>query len=160
MNLDNHKVAKFIFDEMNSSLSNVLLLKDESENEYFLFNRYFIKEVSRGCFEVIFLYNDEKTIFNSLKNAVCFCIFDKANKFNETKNIKQLDLSLASIEVSIGQLKKLVKKTKDTSLKLIYIAKLNEEILRKKRMKQQLLGYLLKAQHYQLTKYKVSYPNN
>lgn len=148
------KVENFIKKEINSKLSNVLLLKDSTLNEYFLFNKYFVKEVSKNLYEVFFTYSDKKYTFKSLKNAFCFCVFDKANKFTDSIKIQHLDMSLSSIDISIYQLKKILKKTKDFDQKMIFIAKLNNKLLRKKRIQGQLEYYINTANFWQYNKYR------
>lgn len=154
-----NRVKTFLIKEMSSPLSDLMLLKDD-DNEYFLFNKYYINKKSDGNFEVNFIYGDNSAVFTSLKNAVCYCIFDKSNKLKETRKIQELDTHLASIDVSISQLKKILRKAKNTELKLIYLAKLSEELQRKKNMKKQLSLYLNKAKYMQATKFRLEKTNN
>lgn len=160
MNINTEKkLTKFVINELSTALSNVFLFKDKQTNEYWLFNRYYITETSPGIFQVSFTYNDNKQMFNSLKNAMCYCIFDNANKFNETMVIKNLDTLQGGIDVSIYQLKSLIEKTKDFDSKMIFVAKLNEELLRKKRIKIQIDKFIAKAKDLQSNRFKERNPN-
>jgi len=153
------KLAKFVINELNTSLNNVFLFKDNETNQYWLFNRYCISEKNNGLFELNLTFNDTKHTFNSLKIAVCYCIFDNLNKFHETNVIKSLDVQLAGIDVSIHQLRLLLGKTKDFDSKMIYIAKLNEELLRKKKIKQQTDKFVDFAKNLQSERFKERNPH-
>lgn len=126
-----------------------LVIYQESDGSYQLFNKYVIRKVSPGEYAVTTNSSDTLLRFNSLKNATAWCIFDKRNKFYETRRILELDNKLGGIEVDILIHQKLFKKSKLDEDLLINIAKLNEDRIKKQMIMEELDGYVAESKVWQ-----------
>lgn len=125
---------------------------------YEVFNSYLIDKKPEGA--IVKLRNgDTINSFYNLKNAMCWCIFDKRGKYSSANRIVELDLKLSAIEVSMTMHQKLFKKTKDTDTKLIYLAKLNEDKHIKRQMTDELNTYLAESNNWQQRSYKLKTDN-
>lgn len=127
----------------------------EYDGTYNLFGTYLIRPHKIGTF-VVATMNDpyaEEVEFSSLKYAVTFCVFEKNRKDRETKRLKELDRYIASLDVSIAQVKKLMNK-REVPDKFIYLAKLSEDQLRRKNALKELDGYAALSKHLQTKKYQ------
>ena len=124
-----------------SKLQDVVIFQN-TDGTYQLFNKYHIRK--RGDNDIIVSLNngDDINSFFNLKNAVCWCVFDKLGKYVSAKRIIDLDRHLTSIEVHISIHSKMFKKSKKTEDKLIYLAKLNEDKHKKRYMSEELSNYI------------------
>jgi hypothetical protein len=95
----------------------------------------------------------DKISFFTLKNAVAWCSFDKRVRVSDCKRIFQLDHTLAGIETSIAQHRRLSKNSKKIDEELIYLAKLGEEQLKRKQMQDELTGYIQQSRYWQNQKF-------
>ena len=139
--------------ELKSKIRDLLIIRDD-DGSYHLFGTYTIIPLNE-CYRVI-CKDDEQNIhtFSTLKHAVTWCVFDKNNKFKEVKRILDLDSTISSLEVSIAQHKKMVKDTnKDVADRYIYMAKLNEEKLKKQAAVNELNNYISISKHLQSKKF-------
>lgn len=146
------QIEKFFIKELSSNLKEVFIVKDP-DGSYELFNRYKIQPQENGLFKIIPYSFTEEVTFSSLKNAFVWCIFNKNNRFTETKRIHKLDHLLNSIEISMSQQRKLLTKTKDPELKSIYMAKLHESRVKKSSMINELTTYINISKHLQYRKF-------
>jgi hypothetical protein len=120
----------------------------EPNGTYSLFNKYKISKTN-GLFYVEIDRVADKKEFNVLKNAVAWCTYDKRNRINDSERILHLDIKLSGIEAEIEVHQKLVKRTKKTEEKLIYLAKLGEEKMERKRINDELTGYVYNSRNWQ-----------
>lgn len=121
---------------------------------YEVFNSYLIDKKPEGA--IVKLHNgDTINSFYNLKNAMCWCIFDKRGRYNSANRIVELDLKLSAIDVSMTLHQRLFKKSKDTDTKLIYLAKLNEDKHKKRQMTDELNAYLAESDYWQQSKFKL-----
>lgn len=113
----------------------------ESDSSYILFNAYLITKNTNG-----YLVSTKNThtvnIFYLLKNAVSWCVNDKRNKIIQAKRILELDQRLCGMDAQVQLHKKLFKTAKNTESKLIYIAKLNEDKIKKYNIINELQKYI------------------
>lgn len=154
--LDNNslkKIENFINKELNVTLADAAIFKHD-ENTYELFNKYTINRISDYKFLVVTPY--EQKTFTFLKNAVMWCTFKHRDKFYEMLRIEELDRLLSGIDMMIEQHKKLSYTTKDIEGKLIYLAKLNEDRLKKQSIMYELKQYILDAKFWQLKKFETT----
>jgi hypothetical protein len=131
-----------------------LFIVHEYDGSYNLFGTYSIKQQSNGAYKVLITddrYKDPVE-FSALKYAVSWCVFEKNQKHKELKRLYELDQILGSIDVSIAQHQKLMYKT-GTPDKFIFLAKLNEDKLRKKQAIQELAQYTSLSRHIQEKKF-------
>jgi hypothetical protein len=154
--MDINKLEKFFNKELTSELKDVMIIND-GDNNYELFGKYYISPMSSGYFKVTVKTSYDTHDFASVKNAVAWCTFDNAKKYSEANRIKDLDLRLCSMEVDLAIHKKMVKNTKDSNNKWIYIIKLQEDTLKKKMMLREINSYIntsktIQAQKFSKTK--------
>jgi hypothetical protein len=143
------KIETFIIKELNVNLSDAAIFKYDNDT-YELFNKYIIKKKSEYEFLVITSY--EQKVFSFLKNAVIWCTFKKRDKFYEMKRIEELDILLTGIDVLIDQHTKLSISASDYEDRLLYLAKLNEDKLKKQYMLTEIKKYVSDSKTWQLTK--------
>lgn len=141
-----------LFDKRSlAHLSNMSIF-EESPGEYSVFNRYFIIKTNDGI-EVQNLHRELIHAFSSMKNALCWCIYDKRGKYSTANRIMDLDRRLIAHKVSYDMHNKLFKKTKDTELSLIYLAKLNEDYIHKKRAQTEIERFVHESYVWQQRQY-------
>jgi hypothetical protein len=137
--------------------SNIDVINDiifqDLDGSYMLFNRYKISVMDNG--QIVVNTFSENLYFNKLKNAVAWCVFEKRNKWDTANRIKELDFKMGSLETSISQSVKLIKKTKDLEYKLIYSAKLSNDQYKRKSIIQELEKYVLDSKYWQSNRYKI-----
>jgi len=125
-----------------------LVVYQEDDGSYQLFNKYIIRKTSEG-FEVTSSTTDTHHVFFTLKTATAWCVFDKRDKFYETRRIVDLDLKLGSVDVDIQVHRKMFMKAKTPDDKLVYAAKLSEDKAKKKLMTEELDGYTADSKTWQ-----------
>jgi hypothetical protein len=143
------KIETFIIKELNVNLSDAAIFKYDNDT-YELFNKYIIKK--KGEYEFLVITSYEQKVFSFLKNAVIWCTFKKRDKFYEMKRIEELDILLTGIDVLIDQHTKLSISASDYEDRLLYLAKLNEDKLKKQYMLTEIKKYVSDSKTWQLTK--------
>jgi hypothetical protein len=131
-----------------------LFIVQEDDGSYNIFGTYLIKK--QGELYFVSVINDPTISaldFSSLKYAVTYCVFDKNKKTKENKRLYELDRTIGSLNVNIAQHEKMLKKSTLPD-KFIYVAKLSEEKIRKRKFMQELEQYLSFSKHLQTNKYK------
>jgi hypothetical protein len=147
------KFKKVISNHEMEKLKDISMFRNP-DGVYEIFNSYLIDKQPEGA--IVKLHNgDMINSFYNLKNAMCWCIFDKRGKYSDANRIIELDLKLSSIEVTMSIHQKLFKKTKDADTKLIYLAKLNEDKYKKRQMTDELNKYLIQSDNWQKKSYKL-----
>jgi len=142
------KLQKMIPNSEMKSLQD-LIIYQESDGSYQLFNRYVINKKSVSEYVVTTTFSDDPSMFNTLKNATAWCIFDKRDKFYEARRILELDNKLGGVDVDIMIHQKLFNKSKTDEDKLIYIAKLNEDRIKKQMIIDELDSYVSESKIWQ-----------
>jgi hypothetical protein len=110
-----------------------LFISRENDGTYNLFGKYIISSVNGQYHLVKSDDTKEPLIFNSLKHAVTWCVFDKANKYKEVKRVYELDNDLGSADALIANYNRLMVNCNNSN-KYIYKAKLIEQKLKKRKM--------------------------
>ena len=131
-----------------------LFIVQEDDGSYNIFGTYLIAKT--GELYYVSYINDPYVLpieFSNLRYAVTYCVFDKNRKDKETKRLCELDRCIGSLNVNIAQHEKMVKKSSVPD-KFIYVAKLNEEKLKKRKFLQELEQYLSVSKYIQTNKYK------
>ena len=129
------------------ALQDVSVLQDPN-GDYQLFNKYTIRKTTDGV-QVFGNSIVQNLSFNTLKNAVAWCTNDKRVRVSDAKRILELDRCLCGIETDIQQHQKLAKKAKDIDAKLIYLAKLGEDRLKKRLMTAEIDAYIAESRSWQ-----------
>lgn len=131
-----------------------LFIVQEDDGSYNIFGTYLINKKDDLYF--VSLIEDPTTTpldFSNLRYAVTWCVFDKNQKTRENKRLCELDRSIGALNVNIAQHEKMAKKARLPD-KFIYVAKLNEEKLKKRKFLQELEQYLSVSKFLQTNKYK------
>jgi len=145
------KMSKIIRDSDIKAISDVLIERYDN-GVYHLFEKYQIKKI-KGLYVIDCLTHADELYFYALKNAVAWCIFDKQVNVSTAKRILDLDKGLVGADSNIQLHRTLVRKTKKTEDKLVYLAKMGEEKLKREHMATELAGYLEESKRWQMKKF-------
>jgi hypothetical protein len=127
--------------------------------DYVLFNCYLIKP-TKGLYKVLVKEVDNNTIFSSLKVAVTWCIFHEKKRLQECKEIENLDFKISSIAIDLSQYNKILDKSKDAEVRMLYYSKLENSVERKKILEEKLNKYINLSKSWQHSKYNKAKPAN
>ncbi len=152
-------VERAIKHGMLPNLQNIIIFQD-ADGTYQLFNKYSINKIASGEFIVGSNTVTKYTTFYNLQNAVAWCIFDVRDKVREASRIAELDYKLSSVDIDILVHSKLFKKSKNTEEKLIYIAKLDDDKLKKKVITDELYTYMSDSRKWQTKRFDQKPDNN
>ncbi len=141
------KLKKVIHEDTINNLADLSVFKDQ-DGSYHLFDKYVIRRVNDE-YEVTMYSVDTKKIFYTLKHAVAWCTYDKRNKIVDSNRIYDLDKIVAGLESTIQGHQKLIKSAKNMDDKLIYLAKLGEEKMKKRRIYDELGRYVAISKTWQ-----------
>lgn len=123
------------------------LIYQINDDSYVLFEEYSIKKTSESV--ILNRYRDDKVFsFNTLRNATAWAVLDKYNKFFEANRVKELDLKLQSVQVDKAIHKKL-SRSKNLDERTIHSHKLQTDIEREKRFRNELDKYIIMANNCQ-----------
>ena len=142
-----NKIQKKIPKDFLVDLQDIVVYQ-ENDGSYNLFGIYEITK-ENGYFRVNSPSIQRPMLFNSLKNSVTWCSFDKRCKIDVSKRIFELDQRLAGIETDIILHQNLASKAKKIDDKLVYLAKLGEEKIKRKQMKDELQSYVIESVNWQ-----------
>jgi len=142
-----------------STLQELIIFKDEI-GVYQLFNKYSITKTKEDSYRITTNTWADSKIFFSLKNAVTWCIFDKRNKICELNKIEELDKKLSGMDTIIQQHSNLIKKSKKAEDKLIFLNKLSEDKIIKKRILKELNLYEIESTAWQMNRFSGNTDNN
>lgn len=128
---------------------------ETSKDKYEVFSKYRIVKKSKSEIDVV-LFNDEVVhSFSNMRNAICWCIFDKRGKYVSANRIIALDRNISGTEVSMSVHRNLFNKAKVGDDRLIYLAKLNEDKLKRKSMIDELEGYVSESDYWQKNQFRL-----
>lgn len=125
----------------------------DSDGSYSLFNKYVIKKTNEGYLVTHKQLAESNICFYMLKHAVTWCTYDKRNRIMESKRILDLDHQLTSLDSAIAIHQNLTKRTKNTEDKLIYLAKMGEEKVRRSRICKELEQYVVESKLWQAKRF-------
>ena len=134
------------------SLQDLIIFQD-SDGSYRLFEKYTIRRGEKYGFDVTSTVSDKELSFCSLKNATAWCIFDKRDRFYETRRILELDAKLGSIDIDIQVHQKMFSRAKTADEQLIFVAKLHEDRIKKQRMTVELESYTTDSKAWQTKRF-------
>jgi hypothetical protein len=129
------------------------LIYQELDGSYVLFGEYTINQTPNGC--VL-----EKThtftvlTFTELRNAVTWATFDKLNKVIECNRILELDLQLSGASENMKVHDRLCKATTDLDKKTVFLNKLTEDRVKKRRILSELEDFVTKAKAWQYQQFE------
>ena len=145
------KLKKVIPKETINNLADLSVFRDQ-DGSYHLFDKYIISRVKDEYQVTINSFDTNKT-FYTLKHAVAWCTFDKRNMIVDSNRIYDLDKKVAGLESTIQGHQKLIKSAKNMDDKLIYLAKLGEEKMRKRQLYDELGRYIDTSKSWQTTRF-------
>jgi hypothetical protein len=126
-----------------------IIIFQNNDGSYELFNGYVITRSIDNAYVVTMLTTHTTHTFYTLKNAVTWCIFDKRNMIYESNRIIILDNLQGGLEVDIALHSKMFKNTRNSDNKLIFLAKLNEDKMKKKQINDELFVYINNSKKWQ-----------
>lgn len=141
------KIERVIQKDQIRSLEDIIVYQDEN-GIYQLFETYSIEKVD-SLYVVSGNKMTKNLSFAVLKNAVTWCTYDKRNRIIDAKKIFELDQQLSRIDSDIIIRQSMIHRTKIADEKLIYIAKLGEDKIRRKHMVKQLDDYIQESKNWQ-----------
>jgi hypothetical protein len=141
------KFKKVIPEETINNLVDLSVFRD-TDGSYHLFDKYVIRRVKDEYIVSVNSFDTNKT-FYTLKHAVAWCTYDKRNKIVDSNRIYDLDKKVAGLESIIQGHQKLIKSTKNMDDKLIYLAKLGEEKMKKRQLYDELGRYIATSKSWQ-----------
>ena len=148
------KIERVIPKEQIKSLQDVVVYQDP-DGTYQLFEQYSIEKV--GSNYIVSGNTLTRTLsFSVLKYAVTWCTYDKRNRIVDANSILDLDHKISRLESDINIRQAMAKKAKTPDDKLIYIAKLGEDKLRRKQMVEQLDGFVRESRNWQINRLRKS----
>ena len=149
------KLEKAIPKSQLQTLQDVSVYRD-TDGVYYLFDTYSIEKIN----DVYLVSGNTMTqvlTFGMLKNAVTWCTFDKRNRISDAKNIVELDHKLSRIDSDINIRQHLASKAKNIDDKLMYVAKLGEDKVKRKTMIQQLDEYVRESKDWQNKRFETKH---
>ena len=149
------KTEQRMFNTLTRILDKDKLLKLESQivyqdtdGTYKLFGEYSIKEKKQG-YVLSKTYTHTVITFTELRNAVTWATLDKLNKVIESNKVLELDVQLSGASENMKVHDLLCKSTKDLDKRTVYLNKLTEDRVKKRRILSELDGYVAKAKAWQ-----------
>lgn len=128
---------------------------ETSKDNFIVFKNYQVIKKSKTDIDVRLINGDLVHSFSSMRNAICWCIFDKRGKYVLANRIITLDRGISNEEVQINVHNKLFKKAKNTDDKLIFLAKLNEDKFRRSTMYRELESYVDQSDYWQQSRFRL-----
>jgi hypothetical protein len=146
-----NKLKKVIPADTINSLADLSVFRD-TDGSYHLFDKYVIRRVNDEYEVSVNLVDTTKT-FYTLKHAVAWCTYDRRNKIVDSNRIYDLDKKVAGLESTIQGHQKLIKSAKNMDDKLIYLAKLGEEKMKKRQLYDELSHYISISKTWQTNRF-------
>ena len=146
------QLSKLMNPNFIGDLEDVIIFQN-TDGSYELFNTYCINKTSKDNYIVTMLTTFTTHQFHTLKHAVAWCTFDKRNMLSQANRIIILDNLLAGIEVDITLHTKIFKNAKNSNDKLIFLAKLSEDKLKKRRFTDELYTYINDSKKWQTNRF-------
>lgn len=141
------KINNFFNREFLTGAANIAIFKND-DGSYDLFNKFIISE-ENGKYKVKKKTSYQTAYFSSLKYAVTYCIYEEKNKILCSQRIEELDRLIFSVDAEIKLHKHLIDKATDIDNKLIYYAKLSDEVLKRNILLKEMVNYVEVSKHWQ-----------
>jgi len=148
------KLTKIISYKERKNIESISIF-EISKNRYSVFGKYYIVKKSKSNIEVKQLNGELVHSFFSMRNAICWCIYDLRGKYMSANRVIALDRNISNEEAQIVVHKGLFNRAKNTDDKLIFLAKLNEEKLKRSQMHSELEDYIAESNFWQQQKFKM-----
>lgn len=145
-----NKIDYFFEHNYTDELKNISIFA--TEKGYDLFHKYEIVKINDYYVVKVKHTFTEKTFFN-LINAFAYCILDHRNKIIKSQRVERLDEELKGLTFAIHRYKNLLSKEIPLDEKTIFVAKLNESMLKKNKVKKDLNEFINEVLHWQEAKF-------
>jgi hypothetical protein len=146
------QLEKLMKTELLGGLEDIVIFQNPN-GSYELFNTYIIAKNKQNEYIVTMRTTHTTNCFYTLKHAVAWCTFDKRNLLYQSSRILQLDNLLAGLDVDISLHTKLFKNGKNSDDKLIFLAKLSEDKLKKKQFTDEIHTYINDSKKWQTKRF-------
>ena len=146
------QLEKLMNSDFIDKLEDVIIFQNP-DGSYGLFNTYHINKTVKNEYVVTMTTTFTTHTFNELKHAVAWCTYDKRNLLYQSERILVLDNLLAGLDVDISLHTKIFKNTKNSNDKLIFLAKLSEDKLKKKLITDELYTYINDSKRWQTNRF-------
>lgn len=146
------QLEKLMQTEILGDLEDIIIFQN-TNGSYELFNSYTITKNKQNEYIVMMHTTHTECCFYTLKHAVAWCTFDKRNMLYQATRILQLDNLLAGLEVDISLHTKIFKNSKLSDDKLIFLAKLTEDKLKKKQFMDEIYTYINDSKKWQTKRF-------
>jgi hypothetical protein len=132
--IKDHEFERWVNQEFRQMLP-VLVWQNE-DGEYEAFGKYRIVPQNPGY--CVYIDEDEQGFFNSTRTAISWCVADKYEKYNLSRDLLMFDNMLATISNDIFVRAGVANKTRDPVVKESIETKLEPKILHKREIESQL----------------------
>ena len=146
-----HSLANIIKSKDIANLIKTVII-EPNDGEYLLYGLYTIRK-SDDLYEVS-IGSEVKNIFSNLKTAVTWATLDSKNNIMLSQKVNSLDKAISSTDFSIELYKRLHRRSKDIDMKVVYLNKLQDETLKRKKLTRELELHISKTQSWQLSQFK------
>jgi hypothetical protein len=147
-------LTKLLSKEKLSELERQSIYKD-SDGAYRLFGTYNIKPEGH-----VFILTKTSTYtkinFTDLKNAVTWATFDHINNINLARKVLELDMKLTGAIENVRIYEGLCKKAKNIDTKIIHLAKLQENRIKRNTILTELESHINKAKEWQYKQFELN----
>lgn len=148
-----NKIISRLFDQSLVSELNDVLITEQQNGQYILFNRYLIKPLDQGHYLVVDSNTRYKVELSSLKNATSWCTLYHAKRWKEARRLVTLDLKFCSITTEIINQRRLLKININSDQKLIHVIKLQEETYKRRQILDELETYINSSKQIQISNF-------
>jgi hypothetical protein len=143
-----NSLNQLISDKELANLEKITMFK-EDDGSYMLYGRYIVKKVNTGDYTVSVIGTFTEKTFHKLKNAVAWCSFDKRRLIKEANRLHFLDQKIFDVEIHIEYYSSLIKKSKNTDNKVVYLSKLSQDKTKRHMFTEDLNKYIKEYQRWQ-----------
>lgn len=145
-------LTKILSKEKLEKLESQLVFQDR-DGSYNLFGEYIIEKKPQG-----YVLEKKRTFtvltFSELRHAVTWATFDKLNRVIESNKILDLDRQLSGTSENMKAHDRLCKSAKDLEKKTIYLNKVNEDRVKKRRILSEMEDFVEKAKAWQYKQFE------
>lgn len=145
-------LTKILSKDKLEKLESQLVFQDR-DGSYNLFGEYIIEKKPEG-----YVLEKKRTFtvftFSELRHAVTWATFDKLNRVIESNKILDLDRQLSGTSENMKAHDRLCKSAKDLDKKTIYLNKVNEDRVKKRRILSEMEDFVEKAKAWQYKQFE------
>lgn len=147
------KLNQFFEEELQSDIKDILITKD-SNGVYHLFGQYVIAPTKNGYYKVKGVQPNVE--FTTIKNALAYVTLHHAKRYSAANRIQQLDLSLCSVNIELAVHRNILRNGIDNNNRLIYIIKIQEETIKRRRIVEEIKSYINSSIQIQTSRFNQS----